>query len=244
MVAMIGRTWDGHGWRLAPALRVLIHEVNARHPGRSTASDGSIASAAHSVANPTSDHEADRTDGYVKALDLTDNPPLFDPDDFFDTVIARRDPRVKYIIKDGRIWRSYSKPGLPAWTPQTYRGTNGHWNHAHLSVTAAGARDTTTWFPDQEDDDMPLTDADVARIAEAVQHKLVVEDTRWIDWRLSMGVVEPITAATRDTVYTARNSIASLIRRITGTPSDLGGDAQHEADATTGARFQKAIGDK
>lgn len=175
MVAMTGRTRDGHRWRLAPALATLVHEVNERHPGRSTRSDGSIASAAHSVANPSSDHEVDRTDGYVKALDLTDSPPAFDPDDFYDSVIARRDPRVKYIIKDGRIWRSYPKPGLPAWTPQPYRGTNGHWNHAHLSVTDAGAANTTTWFPDLEDDDMTPEQEKMLRDVHAAAHLLLAK---------------------------------------------------------------------
>lgn len=155
MVATSGRTRDGFPWRLAPALVTLVLEVDDRHPNRSKGSDGSIASAAHSVANPTSDHEADQSDGLVKALDLTDDPPRFDPDDFCLEVIRRRDPRVKYLIFDEQIVRSYrTRPSHPpAWNPEPYRGTNPHKAHAHISVTDAGARDASTWFP-QEDDDM------------------------------------------------------------------------------------------
>lgn len=146
MVAIAGVTPDGFRWKLAPCLVVLVRELKERYPERSTRSDGSIASAAHSKQNPTSDHEADRSDGLVKAIDLTDDPPRFDPDDFADLLIRRRDSRVKYVIKDGRIWRSYDKPGLPAWTAQAYTGTNSHASHAHISVTNDGARSTATWF--------------------------------------------------------------------------------------------------
>ncbi len=147
MVAIAGITPDGFRWKLAPCLVVLVRELKERHPNRSTRSDGSIASAAHSKQNPTSDHEVDRKDGQVKALDLTDDPPRFDPDDFADVLIRRRDARLKYVIKDGMIWRSYAKPGLPAWVPEKYRGPNGHFSHAHISVTDQGARSTATWFP-------------------------------------------------------------------------------------------------
>jgi hypothetical protein len=146
MVAIAGITPDGYRWKLAPCLVVLVRELKERYPDRSTRSDGSIASAAHSKQNPTSDHEVDRKDGFVKALDLTDDPPRFDPDDFADLLIRRRDQRIKYVIKDGRIWRSYPKPALPAWVPQPYTGSNSHSSHAHISVTDAAARDTGTWF--------------------------------------------------------------------------------------------------
>lgn len=156
MVALAGVTRDGFRWRLAPCLVVLVRELKDHHPDRSTASDGSIASAAHSRANPSSDHEADRTDGLVKALDLTDDPPRFDPDDFADQLIARRDSRIKYVIKDGRIWRSYKHhAGHPApWTPEPYTGPNAHRSHAHISVTDQGAHDTRTWFPHNAQEDL------------------------------------------------------------------------------------------
>lgn len=160
MVARSGVTPDGFRWHLAPCLIALEDEINARYPKRSKRSDGSIASAAHSKQNPTSDHEADRGDGLVKAIDLTDDPPRFDPDDFLDHVITRRDPRVKYVIKDRRIWRSYKNHAShpPAWTPEPYTGANDHLSHAHLSVTDDGANDTSTWFPNGHDAPTPQED--------------------------------------------------------------------------------------
>lgn len=205
MVAVAGVTRDGYKWKLAPCLVVLVREIKERYPNRSTASDGTIASAAHSKQNPTSDHEADRSDGFVKAIDLTDDPPHFDPDEFCDELIRRRDPRIKYVIKDGHIWRSYDKPGLPAWTPQRYTGPNQHMSHAHISVTDEGARLTRTWFP--EEDDMPINDDDVERIARRVQQLLLVDDTRWLDWRLE-GLRDRIRAHNT----TMRDSLAKLLR--------------------------------
>lgn len=146
MVALSGRTGDGVAWRLAPALVKLEQELNARYPHRTKGSDGSIASAAHSVANPTSDHEADRDDGLVKAIDLTDDDPHFDIDAVVDTFVRNQDDRIKYVIRDQQIARSYDKPGIPAWTWAPYSGSNGHWSHAHISVTDAGAHDTRSWF--------------------------------------------------------------------------------------------------
>lgn len=161
MVAVAGRTGDGYSWRLAPCLVVLEDEVNARYPNRSTRSDGSIASAAHSRQNPTSDHEADRGDGYVKALDLTDDPPRFDPDDLAEQIRLRRDKRIKYVISDRRIFASYQTNHRPAWVWGAYTGSNPHESHVHFSVTDEGANDTSTWFPTsahQEDDELALTE--------------------------------------------------------------------------------------
>lgn len=148
MVAIAGITPDGFRWKLAPCLVVLVRELKERYPDRSLDSDGTIASAAHSKQNPSSDHEADRRDGLVKALDLTDDPPRFDPDDFADVLIRRRDQRIKYVIKDGRIWRSYKHhAGHPQpWVSEPYTGPNSHSSHAHISVTDLGARDTRSWF--------------------------------------------------------------------------------------------------
>lgn len=165
MVARSGTTPDGFRWKLAPCLVVLEDEINARHPDRAKRSDGSIASAAHSKQNPSSDHEADRGDGMVKAIDLTDDPPRFDPDDLCEQIRLRRDGRVKYMISDRRICRSYAKPNVPAWTWSPYTGSNAHESHAHISVTDAGANDTSTWFPagtPPQEDEIVFTVAEAA----------------------------------------------------------------------------------
>jgi hypothetical protein len=154
MVALSGR-----GWRLAPCLVKLVEEMEERAPGRNTASDGSIGDLAHS--SRTSDHNPDEN-GWVKALDISDDPGNlqagmiydrddFDPDVFGEMLRLRRDRRVSYYISDDRI---FDTDGANAWQWREYEGTNEHRSHAHLSVKAAFVNDTSTWFPDSEEDDM------------------------------------------------------------------------------------------
>lgn len=164
MVATAGR-----GWKLAPSLIALIDEADNLAPSRSTASDGSIGDPSH--ASRTSDHNP--SDGWVCAIDLTDDDAAgMNARSLVDHLVATRDPRVKYLIHEGLIWRSYDKPGLPAWTPQKYTGTNGHFKHAHVSIpnTPAARNDTSSWFDtivheqpaplqSEEDDDMLMFNA-------------------------------------------------------------------------------------
>jgi peptidoglycan hydrolase-like protein with peptidoglycan-binding domain len=87
------------------------------------------------------------------------NPWIIDPDgpnvvsagDFFlpaewlqafvDQLVNSRDRRIKYIIHNRKIWRSYrtnvNQP--PAWEPESYIGINPHVSHVHLSVNSAKA---------------------------------------------------------------------------------------------------------
>lgn len=126
--------------RTADSLLTLRAEVDARWPGRSKASDGFLASSSHTQANPNSDHEPwvkDGATGVVTAGDFTDDAVGGTPeiaDVILRTLVERRDPRVKYIIHEGKIWRSYDKPGIPAWTPGPYTGSNQHFQHVHVSV--------------------------------------------------------------------------------------------------------------
>ena len=134
----------------------LVNEVDQRYPDRSKQSDGSIASAQHTQQNPSSDHEVDAADLLVKALDLTDSPPAFDPDDFAETVRRSRDPRIKYVISDRRMFSSYPARGVAPYTWRDYPGDNPHTSHVHFSVTDEGARDTRTWFPSPDEQDEPV----------------------------------------------------------------------------------------
>lgn len=120
-------------WRLAHSLEALRDEVNQRWPNRSKASDGTIGDAAH--ASRDSDHNPwvqDGTMGVVTAMDITDDGDIAEI--IVRTLVARRDPRVKYLIHNRQIWRSYAKPGIPAWTPGPYDGVNAHLKHVHVSV--------------------------------------------------------------------------------------------------------------
>lgn len=139
----------------APACKAVLFQANALAPSRSTLSDGICASPQHHQQNPTSDHETG------DAVDLTHDPAHgCDVDALFARIIARRDPRVKYLIRSRRICRAYDKPGTPAWTWAPYTGPNPHDKHGHLSIYATARNDTSPWFAAtpppalEEDDDM------------------------------------------------------------------------------------------
>lgn len=124
--------------RPAKSLLTLRDEDNALFPHRSTASDGMLGDAAHQTRD--SDHNPwvkDGSVGVVTAVDLTEDAEggLSEIVDFIlAVIIANRDPRVKYLIHEGMICRSYPKPGIPAWTWAPYTGLNGHFKHGHISV--------------------------------------------------------------------------------------------------------------
>ncbi|WP_147445526.1 peptidoglycan-binding protein [Corallococcus aberystwythensis] len=68
-------------------------------------------------------------------------------DNFVAQLVERRDPRIKYIIWNEKIWRSYARRGVSAWAPQRYTGENRHTKHAHVSVSEKKALYdlTTSW---------------------------------------------------------------------------------------------------
>ena len=139
MVATVGK-----GWSLARSLVAMFDEADKRWPKRSRASDGSIGDADHKTR--TSDHNPDST-GDVLAGDLTDDKDAgCDADLFAEHLRKSRDPRVKYVICNGRVFRSY---GSSAWQWTPYSGINGHFAHTHVSIldTAAAKNDTSPWFP-------------------------------------------------------------------------------------------------
>lgn len=129
-------------WRVAKSLDKLLAEVNARFPNRPKGSDGDIGDADHSSRdsdhNPWVDDPASPVN-VVTARDFTEGtaPGVPEIADFIvNTLVRRKDKRVKYLICDGRIWRSYDKPGIPAWTSVPYSGVNAHTKHCHVSVLA------------------------------------------------------------------------------------------------------------
>lgn len=119
-------------WRVANSVSRLIGDVNAAAPGRSTISDGTIGDTAHRARK--SDHNPDQY-GVVTAVDLT-HDPVNRANMHTITGIMRltEDPRIKYVIWDGRIYSSYATTSRPAWTWGPYSGTNQHRLHAHISV--------------------------------------------------------------------------------------------------------------
>lgn len=119
----------------------MLTEASVLWPGRSTASDGLCASAAHSLQNPTSDHEPDSR-GICHAADLTkDVPAGVDTHELWNGLAARRDRRVKYLIRDRQIWN----PSVALYW-RAYYGANPHDHHGHVSILTAFEDDVADWF--------------------------------------------------------------------------------------------------
>lgn len=138
----------------APACKTVLAEATAIAPNRSKASDGICASPKHTQANPTSDHENG------DAVDLTHDPAHgCNVDLFFAHIVKRRDPRVKYLIWNKRICRSYDKPGIPAWTWAPYSGSNPHDKHGHISIVPEARNNTAPWFTGTITQEAPDMDA-------------------------------------------------------------------------------------
>lgn len=115
-------------WRLAQALDQLRDQIDAAHPQRSKASDGTIGDSAHAASK--SDHNPDAND-VVKALDITHDPAHGQNNhDTVRALVASRDTRIAYIIWDGRIISSTVSP----WIWREYDGSNPHTKHFHISV--------------------------------------------------------------------------------------------------------------
>lgn len=119
-------------WRLAASLDALRSTVNAMAPDRSKLSDGTIGDAAHATRasdhNPWVEHEAR---GVVTAMDITHDPARgCDAGALAESLREGRDPRIKYVIFDHRIFSATVQP----WQWRPYSGANPHSHHMHISV--------------------------------------------------------------------------------------------------------------
>lgn len=142
--------------RAAHSLNVLLGQLNTLAPNRNKASDGWIGDADHQ--NRNSDHNPwypSPNGGIVTARDYTHDPRGgLDCHWLAAILVTNRDPRIKYIIWDRRIWT----PGT-GW--RAYTGSNPHTAHLHLSVVASPANDSTSlWagFAPAKEDDVDLND--------------------------------------------------------------------------------------
>lgn len=124
-------------WRLAKGLIKLREQINQRYPQRSKISDGSVGDLAHAARK--SDHNP--VNGVVHAIDIT-----HDPDHGVDGGLLAQaltaDPRTKYVIFAGRIYKARTGQ----W--EAYHGPNQHNHHVHVSITDTGADDEHTWALD------------------------------------------------------------------------------------------------
>lgn len=132
--------------RIPPSIVALLDEANRRHPNRSKVSDGTVGDAAHR--RRSSDHNPD-DDGWVHAVDLTHDPDHgLDAHQWVRGVVARRDPRVAYVISQAKIASSSPVAGHRAWAWRPYSGANPHNQPAHVSIrhTDAARNDTSSWW--------------------------------------------------------------------------------------------------
>jgi hypothetical protein len=119
--------------KATPAAIAVLRQATAIAPLRMKASDGLLPSQAHQLQNPHSDHNT----GY--AVDLThDKLGGIDCLELFQKLQA--DPRVSYLIFQGKIWSK--EKGL-----RVYTGPNKHTKHLHISIKEGCGDDTSPWFP-------------------------------------------------------------------------------------------------
>lgn len=115
--------------RIAKSLERLRAQINAAYPDRSKVSDGWIGDTKHAAR--ASDHNPNAA-GVVQALDITHDPAHgFDSWRFADMLRQSEDPRLKYVISNGRIFSSSTSP----WVWRKYTGANAHAHHVHISVS-------------------------------------------------------------------------------------------------------------
>jgi len=130
-------------WRLAKSLIQLRDQIDAMFPGRDKESDGSIGDTRHSVRK--SDHNPNAA-GVVTAIDVDENlTPNGEASGLVKAIQASKDPRVKYLIYEGRITK---KGDISQWV--AYHGANPHRHHFHISVSSDRGLydDATPWVLD------------------------------------------------------------------------------------------------
>lgn len=117
--------------RKAQSLEVLAKQLDTLFPNRMKP-DGWIGDAAHAARK--SDHNPNAA-GVVQALDVSHDPANgLDGGSLADKLLASRDPRIKYVISNGRIGASYATGGAMPYTWRPYTGANSHHAHFHVSV--------------------------------------------------------------------------------------------------------------
>jgi hypothetical protein len=119
--------------RRAYALDALRAEIDARWSGRDLRSDGWIGDQAHR--DRPSDHNPNGR-GVVQAIDVDEHTDTTETSEevgrwLVEALRTSRDPRIKYVIYEGRMFSSYPTSTTPAWT---WRGGTGHEHHVHISV--------------------------------------------------------------------------------------------------------------
>lgn len=155
-----GVNWEGRYWRTSPGLNALMDEIEAAYPNPGPG-DGTVASRIHDRKNSKSDHRPypyDASPAVVRAVDAGE----YVEDQgitLAEALRKSRDPRIKYVIHEGRMFSSYNHVNGPAWTWRPYTGTvNPHENHAHVSLNSKGDTDGSAWNLNLGDSDMAVVE--------------------------------------------------------------------------------------
>ena len=136
-------TLNGKEWRLCYAGQSLARQLDAIWP-QGGVTDGTVGDADHQTRR--SDHNLHDIPEYdidiVFALDVHETVEG-QGQDLVDTLVASRDSRIRYIIHEDKIYRSYSYADHhpPAWEAGEYTGSNAHLNHVHISFNKNDAWD-------------------------------------------------------------------------------------------------------
>lgn len=135
-------------YRRAFSLDKLMSQLNTMFPDRDKESDGWIGDLAHSKRK--SDHNPWLKDGkgtpVVTGQDIDkDISATVTTSDLLKVFLKNKDPRIKYIIFNGKIYQR--KNGF---IPENYTGPNAHKHHLHLSVAKEESLfdNTNAWLLD------------------------------------------------------------------------------------------------
>jgi hypothetical protein len=120
--------------RAARSLNVLLEQLNNHAPHRDKKSDGGIGDPAHAAR--LSDHNP--VNNVFYARDYTHDPEGGLDCHWLAEMLRRfRDPRIKYVIWNERIWN----PAIS----QSWRPATGHTEHLHLSVNRGNGDQAQPW---------------------------------------------------------------------------------------------------
>lgn len=199
----------------SPAAQLALREATALFPNRRRTSDGTCASATHHQQNPGSDHEPNIRVGdkwYESAFDLSHDPTSgCDAHKFAELLRTIRDPRIKYVISNSRMYSSYSghdaKTGklFRPWEWRPYYGSNHHTTHMHVSILPDYIFDTKPWWTpllQTEDGMMAWTDKDSANLESIKQSLLSInhEIAGAATQNSRLGIITKAVTAIRDKI--------------------------------------------
>lgn len=208
-------TWSkGQPWRVVRSLERLREQIRAAYPqavppATPVTAWGSIADSAHST---TSDHYPHYysvlgSTAVVCARDFPHAPALgLDAHALADRLRASRDPRIGYVISNGRI----TGPNY-GWRWASYSGSDPHDTHIHVStVHTAAADDARDW---QIGEDVDMTPEQARQLDEL--HETI---TRWRSGMPTMADgkrgIEPVKWRQRDETWQA--SVGANLATLAG----------------------------